>query len=316
MSKHNLQQLAELLAAAVGIEQKDTVEDTIEAAIEKLNDKKATKPLAKQVKKDVKDELKEQLADLYVSNITPPFWDRVRMKYLGMPDLKSWAELDKLNKQALQCDNECSEDTDVVATDDISGEAILSWDEIVAFLSGLSTDEYMHTCYDDDEWEYVDDDEQEKLLATCDYCDCDDDELEEKLDESQQLMTTKITADELVEALTLQQRLKKAMKMRSKARMIALKRKIALKRHATPEKLKDRARRLAIRMMKTKYSGGKAYNDLSYNEREHIEKMIMNKKSILDTLTRKLIPVVRRIEQQRFSKSSTDKFNRDDFVKI
>ena len=308
MSDKNINQLAELLAAAVGIEEKETVEDTIEAAIEKLNKNKQTKPIAKAVKDDVKDELKEQIADMYVSNMTPPFWDRVRAKYLGVPDLKSWAELDKLNKQALS--NCCDEDVDYEDSDFDKEEGI-TWQDIEDFYNKLTVDEYMHTCYDDDEWE--DDDEQDHILSTVrSFKDLDDQQLEQKLNETKLSLNNGITANQLVEALTLQQRLQRAIKLRSKAKQIALKRKIALKKHATPEKITDRAHKLALRMLKSKFAGNKPYNELTYNERERVEKILANKKSVIDTLTRKMIPVVRKIEQQRFSPEATKQFNEAD----
>lgn len=309
-SENNINQLAELLAAAVGIETKQTAEQTIEAAIKKLQSNKKTKQIAKEVKADVKDELKEQIADMYVSNMTPPFWDRVRMKYLGMPDLKSWAELDKLNKQALKdCCDEQFDDIPDDTQQDVEDQ--ITWKDIEDFLNQTSADEYMHTCYDDDEWEYCDDcEEQAKCLEQCkQFNEKDDDDLDHDLHECQQSIKQGITADQLVEALTMQQRLKRAMIMRNKAKMIAMKRKIALKRRANPEKIKDRAHKLAIRMIKTKFAGGKPYNELSYTDRDRLEKLIANKKQMVDTLTRKMIPIVKKIEQERFSHRSTNEFN-------
>lgn len=308
--KKNIEQLAELLAAAVGIETKQTAEQTIEAAIKKLQSNKETKEIAKEVKADVKEELKEQIADMYVSNMTPPFWDRVRMKYLGMPDLKSWAELDKLNKQALK---DCSEEFgDIPSDTEQDVEDQITWKDIEDFLNQTSADEYMHTCYDDNEWEYCDDcEEQAKCLEQCkQFNEKDDDDLDYELHECQQTIKQGITADQLVEALTMQQRLKRAMVMRNKAKMIAMKRKIALKRRANPEKIKDRAHKLAIRMIKTKFAGGKPYNELSYTDRDRLEKLIANKKQMVDTLTRKMIPIVKKIEQERFSHPSTSEFNK------
>lgn len=314
----NFDQLAQLLAAAVGIKPKESAEETIKAAIDKLNDNKSTKPIAKAVKDDVKDEIKEDhteppeleetIADLYVSNLVPPFWDRVHAKYLGVPDVKSWAELDKLNCKALK-DNptDVTEDTDEPIVD---GDETITWEDIEKFLSGLSNDEYMHTCYDDDEYEW-EPDEQHVLLKDCtQFNECDDDELNAKLESCRKTLKNGLTASELVEALTLQQRLQKAIKMRSKAKQIALKRKIALKKHATPEKLQDRARKLAIRMLKSRFAGDKPYNELSYADRNRIEQLLDKKKPLIDTLQRKMLPVVKRIEQQRFANHAVDEFNK------
>ena len=321
--KKNIEQLAELLGATVDIEKKDTVEETIEAAIEKLQKNKQTKSIAKTIKDDVHDELKEAneppeldetIADMYVSNMTPPFWDRVRMKYLGVPDLKSWAELDKINHQALSSKpDDVVEDAEEIPDDtEEDRENEITWEDIEKFLNQLSSDEYLHTCYDDDEYEWLPD-EQDTILADAackQFAECDDDELQQKLEACIKTLKNGLTADQLVEALTLQQRLKKAIKMRSKAKQIALKRKIALKRHATPEKLNDRARKLAIRMLKSRFSGGASYNDLSYADRDRIEKMLDKKKPLIDTLQRKMLPVVKKIEQQRFASKPVNEYNK------
>lgn len=321
MAEKNIDQLAELLAAAVGIKVKESPEDTIQAAIDKLNDNKSTKPIAKAVKADVKDQIKEDhvqppeleetIADMYVSNLVPPFWDRVRMKYMGVPDLKSWAELDKINCKALQdTTGDVTEDSEDPITDD---DITITWEDIEKFLNGMTADEYVHTCYDNDEYDW-DDSDQQKLLD-CVECkevnDLDDDQLDEKLAQCRETVKASKTADELVEALTIQQRLQKAMKMRSKAKQIALKRKIALKRHATPEKLQDRAHKLAIRMLKNRFSGGTPYNELSYADRNRIEKQLANKKQLVNTLSKRMLPVVKKIEQQRFASKPVEQFNKE-----
>ena len=305
----NLKTLASLLADCVGIKVKDSVEDTIAAAIDKLKDKKDTKQVADQVADDVGNKVvSEQIADLYVANCTYPFWDRVVAKYLGVPDVKSWSELDVSNLRALHDEEEQQdEQADLTADDqqDISDQSI---DD---FLSQLSVNDYLNTCYDSDEYQCDD---------QCDWCDwdCGDGyydrlsyrDLIDLYNNNDSTIKHPDSVDQLVEALDIQQRLKKAIMMRSKARMIALKRAIALKHHATPEKLHSRARKLAIRMLKNKYSGGKNFSDLTYSERERIEKIISTKKRAIDLLTTKMMPIVRKIEQERFSNQSTSEFNK------
>lgn len=315
LANTKLNQLAELLAAAVGIKQRDSVEDTIAAAIEKLNSNKNTHSMATAIKDGVEDkiELKETISDMYVSNIVPPFWDRVQMKYMGVPDLKSWAELDKLNYQAIHDgDNEDVTEDVIDKTSIVDGDDVITWEDVEKFLNGLSVDEYMHTCYDDDEYQW-EPDQQDRYLD-CDECrmygDLDDDQLQNKLDDLRARAKKSTSADQLVETLTIQQRIKKAMALRAKAKQIAIKRKIALQRHASPEKLTDRARKLAIRMIKGQFSGGVAYNDLSYAARERIEKLLANRKPLISTLTRRLLPIVRKIDQQRFTSKSVNTFNK------
>ena len=72
-------------------------------------------------------------------------------------------------------------------------------------------------------------------------------------------------------------------------------------KRASPEKIQQRARRLAIRMLKSKFAGNKPFNELGYSDRERVEKIVDSKPALINALQRKMVPIVRKIEQERFS---------------
>ena len=92
-------------------------------------------------------------------------------------------------------------------------------------------------------------------------------------------------------------KLKIAM-LRNKAKL-AMKRKIALLRHSTLDVLKKRAHKLALKMLKQKIAH-KPVADMSMADKERVEKTLKTKTSLLARLTMKMIPVVKKIEQNRF----------------
>lgn len=302
MSERNISQLADLLAATVGIKPSKQPEQTIERAIEALKSNSQTKSIGKQVEDDVTQAgLTEDIGELYVSNVTPPFWDYIRMKYLGFPDVKSWAEIDRLNLKALHPDDQVDEQAEDTFNDD----------EIVDFIGDMTVDDYLDTVYDSDELDYTDDQNDDEIKSVLQCPICAQFAQYTNADLLKQLGSANIdsccNADQLVEALTVQQRLKKALKMRSKAAIIAMRRKLALKKHATAEKLRQRARRLAIRMLKSRYSGGKRPDELSYTDRARLEKIVDQKKTVVDSLANRMLPIVKKIEQQRLSHTTPEK---------
>lgn len=306
MKEKNIQTLADLLAKAVGIEAKPQPEDTIEAAIEKLEKDKETKKLAKSVEDtlpdDKKEDLKEEMCDLYTSTITSPIWDYVARKYNGTPDLKSWADL-QLTKSDLcgDVDEEAEWDDIGIDDNDFDRENGITYDDIDQFLATVPLDDFIDY-YDDDELD-VQYGDQDQFIKDRDYCACadyDDDDLAHCQCKIDQEILDCTDPHQLREALSIQQRLRKAIKMRAKAAQIALKRKIAMMKRASPEKIQQRARRLAIRMLKSKFSGNKPFSDLGYSDRERVEKIIDSKPALVNALQRKMVPIVRKIEQERF----------------
>ena len=101
------------------------------------------------------------------------------------------------------------------------------------------------------------------------------------------------------EALTVAQRLKRSRVMKAKAGIIARKRKISMNKRATPEKLKDRALKKAKGIVRAKITGGKKPNELSFSERERVEKVLKKKSAKIKMIAKTLLPVVKANEKQR-----------------
>lgn len=176
----------------------------------------------------------------------------------------------------------------------------ITYDDIDDFINQLAVTDYIQSVYEPDEIDFEDFLSQEQ-----------EDEYEEIPDEmSEEAMKREIDeavgSAELMEVMSRQSRLKLKMAMKRNKAKIASKRKLALKRKSTPEVLKKRARKLAIKMLKKKFLKKDAA-DLSVAERERAEKIIKSKSALIDRLTRKLIPVVKKIEAKRFQHKPTVK---------
>ena len=101
------------------------------------------------------------------------------------------------------------------------------------------------------------------------------------------------------EALTTQQRLKKARQMKKLAPKIALGRKRAARKMANMETLKKRAKKQARNMIAKKLTKGISKGDLNMARRMEIEKRLDKMKPKIDKLAKKLLPKVRKAELAR-----------------
>ena len=106
------------------------------------------------------------------------------------------------------------------------------------------------------------------------------------------------------EALDFVQRKARARTMKKFKAKIAMGQRKAKKRAASPEKILNRAKRLARTTMFKKLSKGKAKNELPFQRRQEIEKRLEKMKGRIEKMARKNIPVVRKIERDRRSKKS------------
>lgn len=108
--------------------------------------------------------------------------------------------------------------------------------------------------------------------------------------------------EELDEALTRQQRLKRKMIMRRLKSKIMMGRRRAMRRKASVDVLKGRARKLVMRMLKQKFAKGNRYADLPYSARQRIDDRIARiPKQRLDILAKRFLPKVKKIERDRFA---------------
>ena len=110
--------------------------------------------------------------------------------------------------------------------------------------------------------------------------------------------------------LTPMQRRKKAIIMKRLAPKIARKRKIAMRKKAGIEKIQGRANKAAREYMRQLFLKGKKYSDLPLQARVNIDKKVEKKKTLMQKLAKRMIPVMRRKEIERLKqlrKSKTDK---------
>ena len=105
--------------------------------------------------------------------------------------------------------------------------------------------------------------------------------------------------NQLDEALTIGQRVKKRQVMRRYRSRIQISRKRSLRRRATAGTLQKRARRSAISMVKKKYANKRPLNTLSYSERGRLERIVKSRKGAVARSTRRLVRVKRQQERQR-----------------
>jgi len=127
----------------------------------------------------------------------------------------------------------------------------------------------------------------------------DEEELETIDEETGDILESELP-EELNEILSREERIKARVRFaRSKAKR-QTKVKLALKRHSDRATLNKRARRLAIRALKTKFAK-KSLGDMTVSDKERIEKMLKTRKSLINRLALKLVPRVKQLEKERLS---------------
>ena len=113
----------------------------------------------------------------------------------------------------------------------------------------------------------------------------------------------------LIAEINVQQRLKRGMIMRRYESKIEGARKRALMRRAGSKVIVSRARKLAIKKMKMRFSGGRDPETLSNMEKQRIEAIVNKRKTAIRRLTMRLIPQVRKKDASRFHKEDLDLSN-------
>lgn len=107
------------------------------------------------------------------------------------------------------------------------------------------------------------------------------------------------TVAEATHILTPMERRKRAMTMRRYRGKMKMARARLRKRKASTEKLKKRAMRKAIGIMKKKVAAGKNYADMSPSEKMMVDKRVQKRKAAIERLAKRMLPQVRQAELER-----------------
>lgn len=109
---------------------------------------------------------------------------------------------------------------------------------------------------------------------------------------------------ERIRPMSYTERIKRAQTMRRYAKRIEIARERAATKRASPEKLRERARKRALEIIRSRILRNKEYADLSAIEKNVIDARLMNiPPAVIDRIATKMMPVVRKAETERFNKS-------------
>lgn len=155
----------------------------------------------------------------------------------------------------------------------------LSDEEIDDMIGKLGDDDYLEA-YDDEELSIIDDETGEHI-----------DDLKEEV---------------LMEVLSRAERIRSKVRFARSEAKRERKTRIALKTRSNSKTINNRARRMAINMMKLKIAK-KPLNTLSVSEKERIERTISKRKAVIDRIAMKMAPRVRKTENDRLVHSTYTK---------
>ena len=154
---------------------------------------------------------------------------------------------------------------------------------------------------EEDMLEDEDDDELEDMIKHIDNLEdivdaYDDEELHIVDDEGTHVGHLK--EDYITEVLSRMERIRAAIRFKQSASKRERKMKIALHTKSSPAKINHRARVMAVKIMKQKLAR-KPLDKLSIQEKERIERIIKRKGKVLNRMSLKLVPRIRKIESNR-----------------
>lgn len=112
-------------------------------------------------------------------------------------------------------------------------------------------------------------------------------------------MGKKLDEQSLQEVLNVQQRLKKAAKMRAMKQRLRSSRKRAMQRKASRPTIMKRSRRLAVKFLKARILRNRKFSDLSLTAREALERRLALKPRVIARLAKRLLPRVAQAETRR-----------------
>lgn len=110
--------------------------------------------------------------------------------------------------------------------------------------------------------------------------------------------------EEMLEAMTMSQRLKAARSFKKIKHKVKIGRDKAARRTANAETLQKRARKQARSSVLKKLTKGVDKNELSFAKRQELEKRLEKKKNVIDRIAKKLLPKVRKDERSRKQKKA------------
>lgn len=139
-----------------------------------------------------------------------------------------------------------------------------------------------------------------KDFVSVDYTQSGDDQLAFNAKKRKKQVPTGNTGEEIeTEALDMTQRLARGRMFKKNKAKIALGRKRAQRKLASMDVLKKRARKAARNVLVKKMTKDVPKGELSLARRQDIEKRLDKKKNVIDKLSRKLLPQVRKKELER-----------------
>lgn len=109
---------------------------------------------------------------------------------------------------------------------------------------------------------------------------------------------------EVDEALTQSQRMKASQRMKKMSRRIQMAKKRAMKRAPSMDVLKKRANKQARNDLLKKWTRGQSKSDLSFGRRSELEKKLKKAKGKIDRNAKRLVPQMRKKDQERRSGAS------------
>ncbi len=139
-----------------------------------------------------------------------------------------------------------------------------------------------------------------KDFTSVDYTQTGDDQLAYNAKKRKKDIPTGNTGEEVEnEALDMTQRLARGRMFKKNKAKIAMGRKRAQRKIASMDTLKKRARKAARNVLLKKLTKDTPKGELSLSRRQDIEKRLEKKKNVIDKLSRKLLPQVRKKEMER-----------------
>lgn len=108
--------------------------------------------------------------------------------------------------------------------------------------------------------------------------------------------------DEVTEVLSVQGRLKKGIKFRASAKKVGRARQLALRRVSSINRLQNRAKLKARRMIYSRLLRGRDKANMSPQEKSRIEQQVQRMGPIVNRIAQRVLPQVRKLEQSRLSR--------------